>query len=320
MNSGLARPLLAVVILVVLAFIPFLLVRGCDFSRPDQVRIDGSSTVYPIGQALAEEFAHGRRVQVKVGISGTGGGFEKFCRGDIDIAAASRAIKPAEAATCAKRGIDNIIEFPVAVDALTVLVSQQNTFLQCLTVDELANVFRAGGAQRWSDIRPEWPDHRINVYHPGADSGTFDYFVETILDDAEQDFSHRTDGNASEDDNIIAVGVREDPFGIAYLGFAYYQEAGQNVRAVAIDSGDGCVLPTIETAVSGEYVPLSRMLFVYASAERLSEEPTLREFFRFAYDQLPEIIEETGYINLPQSALDDARETLARVAPDQPEE
>jgi len=316
----LARPIVAVTILALLAFIPFLLVRGCDFDRPDQVRIDGSSTVYPIGQALAEEFAHGRRVQVKVGISGTGGGFEKFCRGDIDIAAASREIKDSETATCARRGVEDIVEFPVAIDALTVLVSQQNTFLQCLTVDELANVFRAGGAQRWSDVRPEWPDQRINVYHPGADSGTFDYFVEAVLDVAGEGYSHRTDGNASEDDNIIAVGVREDAYGIAYLGFAYYREAGEKVRAVAIDNGAGCVLPTVETAVSGEYEPLSRTLYVYTSEQRLREEETLREFFRFAYDELQEVIEETGYINLPPGALADAREKLAQVTPGEPAE
>ena len=315
MLNGFARPLTAVAILVLLAFIPFLLVRGCDLSRPDQVRLDGSSTVYPIAQALAEEFAHGRRVQVKVGISGTGGGFEKFCRGDIDIAAASRAITPAERETCARKGITEILEFPVAIDAITVLVSQRNDFVQCLSVDELANIFRDGGARTWRDVRPEWPDRPINLYHPGADSGTFDYFTEAVLEGGGRDFSHRTNGNASEDDNTIAVGVREDPYGIAYLGFAYYQEAGDSVRAVEIDNGDGCVVPTVATAQAGEYQPLTRTLYFYANEARLRDQPTLVEFFDFAYNELSEIIEETGYINLPGDQLDAARQLVARLAP-----
>ncbi len=315
MLNGIARPLTAVAFLVLLALIPFLLVRGCDFSRPDQVRLDGSSTVYPIAQALAEEFAHGRRVQVKVGISGTGGGFEKFCRGDIDVAAASRPITQDERDACARKGITEIVEFPVAVDAITVLVSERNQFLQCLTVDELADIFRHGGARTWREVRPEWPDQAINLYHPGADSGTFDYFTEVVLEGDGRDFSHRTNGNASEDDNIIAVGVREDPFGIAYLGFAYYQEAGSSVRAVEIDNGNGCVPPTAEAARSGQYQPLSRTLYFYANQERLREQSTLLEFFEFAYTELAEIIEETGYINLPADQLDAARELVAQLAP-----
>ncbi|MCC7366081.1 MAG: PstS family phosphate ABC transporter substrate-binding protein [Dehalococcoidia bacterium] len=283
---------------------------SCSLDRPAQVRIDGSSTVFPISEALAEDYSKGRRVQVKVGISGTGGGLEKFCRGEIDVAAASRAIKDTEVQACAEEGITDIVELSIAIDALTVLVSAENDFVQCLRVDEVAAIFREGGANHWNEVRPEWPDHEITLYHPGADSGTFDYFVEAVIHAQDENWGHRTDGNASEDDNVILLGVGGDRYGAGYVGFAYYQENAGEVRAVAIDNGDGCVEPTTETALSGEYAPLSRHLFYYTRKSTLVEEEAVREFFAYAYDNLDRLTAETGYITLPEAEIAEARAHL----------
>ena len=285
----------------------------CSYSQPPRVSIDGSSTLFPINEAIAEDFSLGRRVQVRVGISGTGGGMEKFCRGEIDIAAASRKIKESERQACAARGISDIVEFDVAIDALTVLVSRQNTWAQCMTVDELSRAFRAGGATRWNQLRPEWPDEAIHFYHPGSDSGTFDYFTEAVIEATDKTLTHRADGNASEDDNIIAVGVAHDRNGLAYLGFAYYQESGNDVRAVAIDDGNGCIEPTRETATSGQYTPLSRRLFYYLRESTLRENETLVEMLQYGYANIVRITDETGYIELPPEAVQEQEAKLTQI-------
>lgn len=286
----------------------------CNYSQPPRVSIDGSSTLFPINEAIAEDFSLGERVQVRVGISGTGGGLEKFCRGEIDIAAASRKIKENELQACAARGITDIVEFDVAIDALTVLVSKQNTWAQCMTVDELSRAFRAGGPTRWNELRPEWPNEPINLYHPGPDSGTFDYFNEAVVQAEDDTASHRADGNASEDDNIIAVGITHDRLGLAYLGFAYYLEAQNDVRALAIDGGNGCVEPSRETAISGEYAPLSRRLYYYTRETTVRENETLVEMMNFAYDNLPRISEETGYVELPEEDIASEKALLRQIA------
>jgi phosphate transport system substrate-binding protein len=252
---------------------------GIDYGElSGSIDIDGSSTVYPITQAIAEEFnAEAGGVRMTIGFSGTGGGFEKFCRGEIQISDASRPIRDSEVEACAGEGIDDIIELQVATDALTVVVNPDNDWAQCMTTEQLHMAFVDGGATKWSDIDPSWPDEDIVFYYPGADSGTFDYFVEAIIEgsapEGVEEPAHRADGTSSEDDNILVAGVEGDEYAIGYFGFAYFQEAGENLTAVQVDGGEGCVEPTFENALSGEYSPLSRPLFIYTTETLLSERP-----------------------------------------------
>ena len=276
-----------------------------------EIRIDGSSTVFPIAEAMAEEFGIVSDVRVNVAFSGTGGGFEKFCRGETEISDASRPIKDKEVAACAENGIDDIVEIQVAIDALTVMIHPDNDFAQCMTVAELNQAFRADGAKKWSDIRAEWPDKDIVAYSPGADSGTFDYFNEAIIEEVEG-ATHRADGTPSEDDNILALGIGRDKNAIGYFGFAYFLEAGQTLQAVAIDGGNGCVEPSFEAALSGEYRPLSRPLFIYTRASLLSERPELAGFIKFFLESVDAIVPEVGYVSMPADLLD---AQMAKIAP-----
>ena len=267
-----------------------------------EIRIDGSSTVFPIAEAMAEEFGYVSDVRVNVAFSGTGGGFEKFCRGETQISDASRPIKDKEVNACAENGIDDIVEIQVAIDALTVMIHPDNDFAQCMTVLELNQAFSAGGAKKWSDIRAEWPEEDISAYYPGADSGTFDYFHEAIIK-AVEGATHRGDGTPSEDDNILTLGVGRDRNAIGYFGFAYFLEAGQSLQAVAVDNGDGCVEPSFEAALSGEYAPLSRPLFIYTRASLLAERPEVAAFLEFFLDQSDAIVPEVGYVTMPADLL-----------------
>ena len=271
-----------------------------------EIRIDGSSTVFPISEAMAEEFGLVSDVRVNVAFSGTGGGFEKFCRGETQISDASRPIKQREIDACADNGITDIVEIQVAIDALTVMVHPDNDFAQCMTVAELNQAFSAGGAKRWNEIRSEWPDTEIVSYYPGADSGTFDYFNEAIIE-AVEGATHRGDGTPSEDDNILALGIGRDRNAIGYFGFAYFLEAGQSLQAVSVDNGDGCVTPSFEAALSGEYAPLSRPLYIYTRASLLRERPELAGFVRFFLDSSDAIVPEVGYVTMPADLLDEQR-------------
>ena len=275
-----------------------------------EIRIDGSSTVFPISEAMAEEFGYASDVRVNVAFSGTGGGFEKFCRGETEISDASRPIKDKEIAACAENGIDDIVEIQVALDALTVMVHPDNDFAQCMTVDELNLAFRAGGAQKWSDLRAEWPDDDIVAYYPGADSGTFDYFNEAIIG-AVEGSTHRGDGTPSEDDNILALGIGRDRNAIGYFGFAYFREAGQSLQAVAVDNGEGCVEPNFEAALSGEYAPLSRPLFIYTRASLIAGRPEVAGFISFFLDSVDTIVPEVGYITMPADLLAEQKAKIA---------
>ena len=271
--------------------------NGTDYgSLSGQIRIDGSSTVYPIAQAAAEEFAgEAKDVRVTVAFSGTGGGFEKFCRGEIDVSTASRPIKESEAETCRANGIEPV-ELQVAVDALTVVVHPDNDWATCMTTEQLALAFKDGGAKRWSDIDPAWPDEEITFYYPGPDSGTFDYFVE-VIESVDETASHRSDGTPSEDDNVLAQGVENDRYAIGYFGFAYYQDAGDRLNAVAIDhEGAGCVAPTLENALEGRYVPLSRPLFIYSGENVLKERPEVLGFLRFTLENSDRLVSDVGYV------------------------
>ena len=276
-----------------------------------EIRIDGSSTVFPIAEAMAEEFGYVSDVRVNVAFSGTGGGFEKFCRGETQISDASRPIKDKEVNACAENGIDDIVEIQVAIDALTVMVHPDNDFAQCMTVMELNQAFSADGAKKWSDIRAEWPDKDIVAYSPGADSGTFDYFNEAIIE-AVEGATHRGDGTPSEDDNILALGIGRDKNAIGYFGFAYFLEAGQGLQAVSVDDGNGCVAPSFEAALSGEYTPLSRPLFIYTRASLLAERPEVAAFVEFFLDQSDAIVPEVGYVTMPADLL---AEQKAKISP-----
>ncbi|MFL2635368.1 MAG: PstS family phosphate ABC transporter substrate-binding protein [Tepidiformaceae bacterium] len=270
-------------------------------SLKGEVRIDGSSTVFPISEAVAEEFSKVSKVRVNVAFSGTGGGFEKFCRGETQISDASRPMKDKEVVACAEKGINDVIELEVAIDALTVMINPENTWAQCMTVKELNYAFRAGGAKKWSDIRSDWPNKDIVAFYPGVDSGTFDYFNETIIEkfEKEKEHTHRADGTPSEDDNVLALGIGSDPHAIGYFGFAYYLGAGDELTAVQIDNGDGCIEPTFENALSGTYTPLSRPLYIYTRASLL-DNPAVYGFLEYYLNNLGELVPDVGYITMPK--------------------
>jgi phosphate transport system substrate-binding protein len=273
-----------------------------------RIQIDGSSTVYPISQAMAEEFmlSEGREVRVTVSQSGTGGGFSRFCAGETEISDASRPIHEDEAARCEQSGVEPI-EFEVAKDGITLTVNSQNDFVECLTVEELRRIWQPGSEiQTWSDVRSEWPDRELKLYGPGTDSGTFDYFTEAIM--GEEDAS-RQDYTASEDDNVLVQGVAGDAASLGYFGFAYYEVNATQLKSVAVDAGNGCVEPTRETIASGEYQPLSRPMFIYVSGEALSR-PEVQSFIRFYMENADELVPAAGYVPV---AAETYQENLSRV-------
>jgi phosphate transport system substrate-binding protein len=260
------------------------------------VQTDGSSTVFPITEAVAEEFSllHEGRTTATVGMSGTGGGFKRFCSGETDISNASRPITDSERDLCAASGVD-YIEIKVALDGLAVVVNPENTFVDCLTVDELKRVWEPGSTlRRWSQVRQGFPDETLKLYGPGTNSGTFDYFTEAIVGEAR---ASRPDYTASEDDNVLVQGVEGDRSALGYFGYAYYIENESRLKALGIDGGAGCVKPTPETVTSGEYSPLSRPLFIYVKNSALAK-PEVREFVRFYIEHAAELVPQVGYIAL----------------------
>ena len=265
------------------------------YALTGMVTIDGSSTVFPISEAMAEEFQIANPgVRVTVGISGTGGGFKKFCGGETDISDASRPIKETEIELCRENGIAPI-EIPVASDGLTVVRNPANDWATCMTVDELKRVWQPGSSiTRWNQVRPEWPDKEIKLYGPDTDSGTFDYFTEAVV--GEEDAS-RDDYTASADDNVLVVGVQGDRGSLGYFGFAYYEESSDVLGAVAVDNGNGCVLPARETIENGTYAPLSRPMFIYTKAQALAK-PQVRAFLQFYLDNAQIFVPEVGYVPL----------------------
>ncbi len=260
------------------------------------IEVDGSSTVFPITQAVAEEFRKLHTgVQIPVGISGTGGGFKRFAAGEIDVADASRPIKKSESDEAAKNGV-GYIEFAVAFDGLSVLVNKTNTFADCITVAELKKAWEPDSVvARWNDVRPEWPDRPVRLYGPGTDSGTFDYFTAAIV--GKEDAS-RPDFTASEDDNVLIQGVAGDRNALGYFGFAYYQENTDKLKALAVDAGGGCVLPSEQTILDGTYSPLSRPLYIYVNKTSL-ERPEVRAFIEFYLQNATGLVREVGYVPLP---------------------
>ena len=290
-----------------------LVASACGAEPTSKLDIDGSSTVFPITQAVAEEFSRDfRDVEVVVGFVGTGGGGEKFCRGEIQLWDASRRARESDiAGGCTEAGVSSMadmVEFQVGIDALAIVINKDNDWAKCMTVEQLNFAFKTGGANQWSDIDPSWPREDIVFYYPGTDSGTYDYFVEVIIDEFEGS-EHRTDGTSSEDDNVLALGVEEDENAIGYFGFAFYQEAAEQLGAVEIDGGNGCVAPTFDNALEGAYQPLSRPLYVYTSAKILAENPAAAEFLNFLYANI-ELVKEVGYITLPEAEITTQRAKL----------
>ncbi|MBM3948810.1 MAG: PstS family phosphate ABC transporter substrate-binding protein [SAR202 cluster bacterium] len=259
------------------------------------IEIDGSSTVFPITEAIAEEFRKTYpNVQVNVGVSGTGGGFKRFAAGETDISDASRPIKQAEADDAAKNGV-GFVEFKIAIDGLSVAVNPSNDFVDCLTVAELKAIWSPDSTiNNWKEVRPDFPDQRLRLYGPGTDSGTFDYFTEVIVGTAR---SSRADYTASEDDNVLVQGIGGDKDALGYFGYAYYVENPGKLKAVAVDGGSGCVLPSETKIRSGGYAPLSRPIFIYAKKQSL-ERPEVKAFIQFFMESGKELVEEVGYIPL----------------------
>ena len=259
------------------------------------IEIDGSSTVFPVSEAVAEEFHKLHPdVRVNVGVSGTGGGFKRFTVGETDISDASRPIKDSEAQAAAENGIE-YYPLRVAMDGLSVLVSPDNDFVECLTTDQLKMIWEPGSTvTNWNDVDPSWPDNKIVLYGPDTDSGTFDYFTEEIMGEAQLS---RPDYTASADDNVLVQGIAGGRYSLGYFGFAYYQENQDKLNLVAVDSGNGCVLPTSESIENGTYSPLSRPLFIYVSKQSM-ERPEVKAFVEFYLDNAAVLAQEVGYIKL----------------------
>jgi len=257
---------------------------------------------------MAEEFMkRNRGVNITVGISGTGGGFSKFCAGETDISNASRPIKQSEIDKCKAAGIE-YIELPVAFDALTVVVNPRNNWVSSLTTAELKKIWEPGSTvNNWSQVRSGFPNRTMRLYGPGTDSGTFDYFTEAINGKAGDS---RSDYTASEDDNVLVQGVSQDEGALGYFGFAYYEENQNRLKAVSIDGGNGPVAPSRANVENNTYTPLSRPIFIYVS-ERAAQRPEVRQFVSF-YLSNPQLVDEVGYIRLPQEGYTLARGLLER--------
>ena len=269
------------------------------------IEVDGSSTVEPLTGAIYEEYSVEQPdVAVNVGVSGTGGGFERFCAGETDISNASRAIKDEEIALCEEEGIE-YVELRVGTDALTMVTSPETDFVTCLTTEEVEKIFGPDNpAKTWADVNSEFPDEKLEVFAPGQDSGTYDFMVEDVLDLE----ASREDYAASEDDNIIAQGVIGTPGSWGFFGFAFFQESADQLKAIEYDAGDGCVAPSVETAQDGSY-QLTRPLYIYVKKDSL-ERPEVENFTTYYLDNVGGIIEDVGYVPVADADLEEAKSTL----------
>ncbi|MBL0167874.1 MAG: PstS family phosphate ABC transporter substrate-binding protein [Propionivibrio sp.] len=268
------------------------------------VKVDGSSTVYPITEAVAEDFQKSKKnaVKVTVGISGTGGGFKKFCRGETDISDASRPITKKEMEDCKAAGIE-YMEFPVAYDALTVVVNPKNDWIKSMTVAELKTIWEPaaqGKITSWKQVNPAWPDRPLKLFGPGADSGTFEYFTEAINGKSK---SSRGDFTASEDDNVLVQGVARDIGALGFFGYAYYEENKDKLRSVPIVNKDGnpAVAPSLKTVIDGSYQPLARPIFIYVNAKS-ADKPEVKEFVEYYMKNAEKLTKEVKYVPLPAKA------------------
>lgn len=295
MNKALTKSIpVAIVVATMLSATPV-------FAADKIIKIDGSSTVYPITEAVAEEFQKATKNKVTVGISGTGGGFKKFCRGETDVQNASRPILQKEMDACKEAGVQ-FIELPVAYDALTVVINPKNEFAKKMTVAELKKIWgpdAQGKIKSWNQVNPAWPNTPIRLFGPGADSGTFDYFTEAVVGKAK---SSRGDFTASEDDNVLVKGVEGDVGALGYFGYAYYEENQDKLTAVAIieKAGKPAVLPSKASIEDGSYQPLGRPIFIYVNATSAAFKPELKAFVNYYLEQSKPLIEEVKYIALPE--------------------
>lgn len=269
-------------------------------SEPTSILIDGSSTVFPITEAVAKAFqkTQAEEVEIKIDFAGTSGGFRKFCAGETDISNASRPIQPIEMEACKKAGVP-YIELPIAFDALTVVVNPQNTWAKDITLPELQKMWAPaseGKLMTWQQIRPSWPDKPLNLFGAGKDSGTFDYFTEAVVGEAK---ASRQDYTASEDDNVLVQRVSEDPNGLGYFGYAYYEANQDRLKALGIDSGNGPVLPSPKTVEKAEYQPLSRPLLIYVNAKSAQTKPEVKAFVDFYLKNASTLVKSVGYVPLP---------------------
>ncbi|MGC9504846.1 PstS family phosphate ABC transporter substrate-binding protein [Baaleninema sp.] len=269
--------------------------------------VDGSSTVYPITNEIAQEYQllDNRKPQIDVAVSGTGGGFRRFCAGETDINNASRPISKSEMETCKTAGV-RYIELPVAYDAIAVVVNPENDWAEDITLEELATIWgreAEGQVTSWNQVRSTWPDNPLNLYGPGEDSGTFDYFTEAVTGDAG---NSRTDYTASEDDTLLVRGVSRDENGLGYFGYSYYEENTAQLTALAVNG----VLPSRETTVSGEYQPFARPLFIYVNADALDRKPELRSFVEYYLTHGRQFVKVVGYVALPDEIYNIAYEHL----------
>ncbi|MEO5633808.1 PstS family phosphate ABC transporter substrate-binding protein [Gaiella sp.] len=291
---------------VLLGLVVALIAVGCGGgSDGGAISADGSSTVGPYMTAAAEEFQKETPdTRITVGVSGTGGGFERFCRGETDISNASRPIKQEEQAICKENDVE-YVEFQIANDALTVVVNQENDWATCLTVPELNAIWKPGSKLgNWDDVRDGFPDVALKLFGPGTDSGTFDYFTDEING---EEGASRTDYAASEDDNVIVQGVSGEKGGLGYLGFSYYEQNEDALNAVGIDGGAGCVAPSVETAQDGTYKPLSRPLYVYVKKTSFAQ-PAVEDFIGYVLDNETAIAEKVGFVPLNDEQLAQAKD------------
>jgi phosphate transport system substrate-binding protein len=278
------------------------------------VKIDGSSTVFPITEAVAEDFQKSKKgaVRVTVGISGTGGGFKKFCRGETDISDASRPISKKEMEDCKAAGI-TYIEMPVAYDALTVVINPKNTWARNMTVAELKKIWEPasqGKITNWKQVNPAWPDAPLKLFGPGADSGTFEYFTEAVTGKSK---ASRGDFTASEDDNVLVQGVSRDVNGLGYFGYAYYIENKGKLNAVSVVSPTGkAVGPSLDTVINGTYTPLSRPIFIYVNAKAL-QKPEVKEFIEYYNKHAEKLVKEVKYVPLPAKAYAHNLESMSKM-------
>ena len=278
------------------------------------ITIDGSSTVFPVSEAVAEEFGilTDGNVRVTVGLSGSGGGFKKFCNGETDISNASRPIKGKEVAACAESGIE-YVEVPVAIDGLSVMTNPANDYIDCMTISELHTLWgpdAEGKVTRWNQVRPEWPDEEIRLYGPGVDSGTFDYFTEVVN---EESGASRGDYTASEDDNVLVQGIAGDKHSLGFFGYAYYAENQDKLKLVGVDGGAGCVTPNDATIEDGTYQPLARPLFIYIRKDSLAK-PHIAEYARFhlSPEGGQQLVRDVGYLPYPQEVYTLAQDRVTR--------
>lgn len=289
-----------------------LLVGAKALAQTNTVKIDGSSTVFPITEAVAEDFqASNKGMRVTVGISGTGGGFKRFCRGETDVQNASRPISTSEMADCKRAGI-RFIELPIAYDAIAIVVNPKATWITEITVDELKKIWAPesqGKITKWNQVNPKWPDAEFKLYGPGADSGTFDYFTEAINGKSK---AIRKDFTASEDDNTIVQGVSSDPNALGYFGLAYYENNKKKLKGVSVAQGKGkAVYPTTQTVENGTYAPLSRAVFIYVNEASLAK-PEIKAFAEFYLKNAPRLVPEVHYVALPAKVYDMGLEHLQK--------